>query len=589
MLGVALALGAPARGAEPPRATLLLAEDASGKLPAHVSATERTPIPWKKEGARSTAQLISKDGGVRVALSFEQPDGDAGERMVVEVAWLKQAWVHELAVELEVDGDQARVVGRDLRAQPTRAAILERFDPKWITVSRGAAPAQTVVIDDSLDAVQVRATGKTVLLRLDLDSADARPFVHDARCTSNWRAPNQHLGAPLRLRVPDEKAIARLRFYPGAARPLVKAHFPDGRRAALAWTDHADQTTARTLETLVNGFLAHHLAITKALFSHGTDRPQLEDPKVVQLADELAQFGSEVVPHSATPRADLRSVTQAALERFERWHTRTWIDHQPETNCEAFGDQGFHVGGKFGIADLLAAHQYQYVWAEDDAPPDDLNLLNPHRLERRAPTVWPIGRLDLGGPDSLWMFRTVWSFLEASRFYKLYGKDRLDKLEDERGLHVAHTYLETYHPKRTKFGLKNLIVPVDPKDLPGGAGPVKLDPRFDALLASLEERQERGTLWVPTLGALADRLRGVADVSVALRGDGSAVVHAPRELPGATFVVDADVSVDVGGHAPKGIRTEGAQTVFWDDLPAGDTVITLSRADGNVPFLSATP
>lgn len=579
-----MALGAHAWAGEP-RVTVLLAEDASGKLPPRVGAIERVPLAWKKDGGRATAQLIARDGAVRVTLTLDTPDGGAGERLVVEAAWSKKAWVHDLAVELELDGERASVVGRDLRPVAVRTAVLERFDPKWIAIARGAEPLQTVGIDDTIDAVQVRATGRSVVLRLELDSADARPFIHDARCTSNWHAPNRHMGTPLRLRVPDEKVVARLRLYPGGALPLAKAHFPDGRRAALSWTDHADQTTARTLEALVKGFRSHHLAITKALFSHGTDRPQLEDPKVVRLADELSNTGSEVVPHSATPKPDPRLVTQAALDRFERWHTRTWIDHQPETNCEAFGDQGYHVGGKFGIADLLAAHQYQYVWAEDDAPPDDLNLLLPRRLDKRAPTVWPIGRLDLGGPDGLWMFRTVWSFLEAGRFYKLYGKDRLDKLEEERGLHVAHTYLETYHPKRTRFGLKNLLIPADPKVAPGGPGPVKLDPRFDALLGALEERQERATLWVPTLGGLADRLRAVAGLSVTLQPDGSAIVHAPHELRGATFVVDADASVEINGRAPRGIRTEGRQTVFWTDLPAGDSVVTLRRPDGPVPFL----
>jgi hypothetical protein len=572
-----------------PRATVILAEDASGKLPPHVGPLERTPMTWKKEGARSTAQVISKDGAVKVSLTLDTPEGEAGQRLVVESVWTKKAWVHELSVELELDGERASVMGRDLRPQPAHLAYLERFDPKWITVTHKSG-AETVTIDDTIDAVQVLANGKTVTLRLDLDSADARPFLHDARCTANWKMPNQHLPTPVRLRVPDEKIIARLRFYDGQAVPLSKAHFPDGRRAAIAWTDHADQTTARTLEVLAKGFLSHHLMITKALFSHGTDRPQLEDPKVVKLADDLAAAGSEVVPHSATPKPDPRLVTQAALDKFERWHTRTWIDHQPETNCEAFGDQGYHVGGKFGIADLLAAHQYQYVWAEDDASPDELNLLLPTHIERRAPTVWPIGRLDLGGPDGLWMFRTVWSFLEASRFYRLYGPDRLNKLEDERGLHIAHTYLETYHPKKTKFGLKNLIIPAEPKGVPGGPGAVKLDPRFDALLAALELRQERGTLWVPTLGGLADRLRSVAEVTFTLLPDGTATLHSPRELPGATFVVDADTGVEINGHPPKGIRAEGKQTVFWEDLPAGDTTLKLIRPDATVPFLpQATP
>jgi hypothetical protein len=580
-----------------PRAALAVVEDASGRFPPHVSlgAVERAALPWSAAAAPATAHADTRDGALSITLTAARDDGEAGEKLAIEASWKKRAWVHELAVELELDADAATVVGRDLnpvKLGAGRIVWLERFDPKWITLLRAGRPLATVAVDDSVDAVQVRVGAHAVTLRIGLDSADARPFVHDARCTTNWRAPNQHLPSPLRLRLPDEKVIARLRIYPASsAAPLTlaKSHFPDGRRAALAWTDHADQSSARTLEALVHGFLAHHLAITKALFAHGSDRPQLEDPKVAQLADELAEAGSEVVPHSATPKPDLRNVTQAALERFERWHARTWIDHQPETNCEAFGDQGFHVGGKFGIADLLAAHAYQYVWAEDDAPPDDLNLLAPRHLDRRAPTVWPIGRLELGGPDGLWMFRTVWAFLEASRFYRLYSPERLDRLEAERGLHVAHTYLETYHPKRTRFGLKNLLVPAEANQLPGGPGAVKLDARFDALLAGLEERQARGTLWVPTLRELADRLRAIADVSVTLTADGSARLHTPREVPGATFVVDADVDIEIGGHAPKGERTEGRQTLFWDDLPAGETIVKLSRAGTPVPFAEPAP
>jgi hypothetical protein len=572
-----------------PRPTLVVTEDASGSSPVRLESPVRLPLTWKTDDAASVAQASTPDGALEVTLTKTQPEGDAGQLLTVEARWLKKAWVRQISVELVLDGDHATVVGRDLSpavpAPTGKVTWLERFDPKWITIKHGPIAIGSLLVDDTVDAVALRPTAKGVEVRLDLDSADARPFLHDARCTTNWRAPNQHLGTPTRLRVPDEKVTARVHLYPAGATPLVKARFPDGRRAALSWTDHADQTSARTLEALVHAFLAHHLAITKALFWHGTDRPQLEDPKVVKLADELAQAGSEVVPHSATPKPDPRNVTSQALDRFERWHTRTWIDHQPETNCEAFGDQGFHVGGKFGIADLLAAHGYQYVWAEDDAPPDDLNLLQPRHLDRRAPTVWPLGRLDLGGPDSLWMFRTVWSFLEATRFYRLYGPDRLDRLEKERGLHVAHTYLETYHPRRTTFGLRNLLVPAEPKGTPGGPGAVKLDPRFDSLLAALEERQTRGTLWVPTLGELGDRLRSVAEVTIDLAVDGSAVVHAQKALAGATFVVaHPDVTVEIGGHPPKGSRIEEGQTTFWDDLPAGDTTITLTRNGAAVAF-----
>jgi hypothetical protein len=368
-----------------------------------------------------------------------------------------------------------------------------------------------------------------------------------------------------------------------------KSHFPDGRRAALAITDHADQTSLVTLRALAYGrsdppasspptmgLVGHHIAITKALFAHGSDRPQLEDPAVAALADELHQAGSEIVPHSATPRRDDRTVTAAALDKFERWQARTWIDHQPETNCEAFGDEGYHSSGRFGIADLLAAHNYDYVWAEVDLDPGPLNLLRPDHLSARAPTVWPIGRLDAGGPGNLWMFRSQWAFLEAKHFYNMYSTVALDRLERERGIHVAHTYLETYHPHRTKFGLKNLLVPADGRGQSGGPGPVMLAPEFERLLATLAARQERGTLWIPTLALLADRLRAMAEVKLTLASDGRIRLETPHPLAGATFVIARpNARVTVNGELPAGERQDLGGTVIWLDLPAGESVMTI--------------
>jgi hypothetical protein len=410
--------------------------------------------------------------------------------------------------------------------------------------------------------------------------------VHDAACKGQWREPNAHIPVPARLFTVDEHVRARVQWIPDQAPMRAKATYPDGRRAALVITDHADQTTARTLAALVHGrsdrpsttmgLLAHHLAITKSLFAHGRDRRQLDDPRVVALADELYAAGSEIVPHSATPRRDERPVTVAALDLFARWHARTWIDHQPETNCEAFGDEGFRTNGRYAIADLLAAHGYTYVWAEVDLDPGPLNLLRPEHLGQPAPTVWPIGRLDLGGPANLWMYRSQWAFLPARQFYNMYSPAALDRLERERGLNIAHTYLENYHPARTKFGLKDLLVPVDRRDHPGGPGAVQLAPGFERLLSSLAARQERGTLWVPTLAALADRLRAVADVRLTIGADHRVLAETPVPVVGATFVLAAPAArVRINGEPPRGVRSEGGETVFWVDLPAGNSVITL--------------
>jgi hypothetical protein len=575
MLATALA-ALPARatnadGSGALAATLLV--DQGPNAEAHAAA--RVPLVLAACDAHLCAEADSPDGAVHARLGV-------GDEISVEVEWRQRAWVRRIAVELAFAGARATAIGRDLR--PIEAPLVRagRFDPKWVTLSDGT----TLVVDDQVDGVVVERTPRGTTVRVELEAAEARPFTRDARCTRNWHDPNRRLTLPARLKLPGERAAAHMVRLAGAPTPLVKSHFPDGRRAALVITDHADQSTLRTLTALAygrsdddharGGLIGHHLAITKALFAHGVERPQLEDPKVVALADALHEAGSEIVPHSATPRPDPRPVTDEALARFTRWAARTWIDHQPETNCEAFGDQGFVAGGRFGIADLLSAHGYQYVWAEDDLPAGDLNLLDPQHPAARAPTVWPIGRLSEGGPDGLWMFRTEWAFVEATNFYALYRPAALDRLERERGLHIAHTYLETYHPERTRFGLRTLLVPVNARRPRGAPGPVMLDPRLEALFAALEARVARGSLWVPTLGELADRLRASAAVKLRPVGDGRFVLYAPAPLKGATFVVERPgARVTLDGRAPRGLRTEGDQTVFWDDLPAGETRVEL--------------
>jgi hypothetical protein len=547
--------------------------------------TPRTvPVRWK---ADATAALTTPDGALDVAIKLAR--SDVGTiTLDIEGQWRRATWVHLAALELILPAEHVTLLGRDL--VPTAApplAYLERFDPKWIAVS-GKRGSYTLLVDDDVDGVVVRVQPGKVVVRVELESTEARPFLHDAQCKIDWRAPNAHLGLPARLRLVDEPVHTRLQWVPGTPTMLSKAHFPDGRHAALVVTDHADQTSLPTLRALAHGrsdapdtpltmgLVGHHIAITKALFAHGSDRPQLEDPAVVAIADELHRAGSEIVPHSATPRRDERTVTAAALDKFERWGARTWIDHQPETNCEAFGDEGYHSSGRFGIADLLAAHNYEYVWGEVDLEPGPLNLLRPDRLGLRAPTVWPVGRLDAGGPSSLWMFRTQWAFLEAKHFYNMYSAAALDRLERERGIHLAHTYLETYHPRHTKFGLKNLLVPVDPRAQPGGAGPVMLAPEFERLLAALAARQERGTLWIPTLALLADRLRAVAAVKITLASDGRVRIESAEQLAGATFVVARpNAHVLINGAVPAGQRQELGASVVWLDLPAGESVMTI--------------
>ena len=223
----------------------------------------------------------------------------------------------------------------------------------------------------------------------------------------------------------------------------------------------------------------------------GAGRPQLDDPAMASLTDRLHSAGWEISPHSATPQADDRDSTEEALRFFDQYDARTWIDHQPYTNCEALTNRGFQ-GGSEGIADLLERHRYRYAWSGIDVPPSpSLNLLTPQRLDQYAPVVYPSGRLATDTPGSLWLFSTMMTYIESSRFFALYKKKSLDQLEQERGLHIAHTYLEAFHPAGSKFAKRNLM---QAGKLPGEIVP---HPRLEQLLSQLKHRVDRGTLWVP--------------------------------------------------------------------------------------------
>jgi hypothetical protein len=588
-------------GAAALRPALLLDVRESAEAPERIA---RWPLPELPRCASSTrceknAHVLSPDGALELQITVK-----GSSELFVEAIWRRPVWAARVAVELSWPGDTAEVFGRDLRPISTNYAHLDRFDPKWITVRARGLPVRRLLVDDGVDGVEVANQPATqrVLVRLELFSAESRPFVHDARCAHNWRDKNRRVKMGARFFRAGDRLRAHVQLYDEAHDPVVKAHFPDGRRAALVITDHADQSTKATLTALAfgrsdatasaprGGLFGHHLSITKALFAHGGKRPQLEGGAMKELASLLSRAGWEIVPHSATPLRDDRGLTEQALKLFSRFSARSWIDHQPETNCEAFNDEGYRTQGRFGIADLLGSHGYQYIWAEGDAPAGELNLLHPARIAEPAATIWPLGRLEPDGPGTFWLFRSTWAFLEATRFYASLSRSKLDALEQERGLAILHTYLETLHPRNTRFGRRNLLVTLNAH---GRAPVVALDRRFEQLLAALESRVERGTLWMPTIGTLADRLRALSDVTFSFEGTHAVLVHSASAIEGATFAAPGHLSPTLKGmpnqtlavQTPKGIRYEDGLTWFWFDLPAGDSTIQLGSpsADSTSP------
>lgn len=628
-----------------------------GAEPSGAPAIRFLPLTsWRSDQGELVAEMVAPPAELKVVVRVRaESEGQYGVRIETRAA--QPTWLNLLSLELEVAATTAMVAGRDMRPRKLdRGAALSGLDPKWATVQAGAGnDPWTVVVDDDADGLRVvREPGKPgkLVLQVDLMSTEARPFTRFVACTNNWRAPNQRAPLPTRLLQEGEALSAYVTIYAGAAVPLYKARFPEGRSAAVVITDHADQTAAPTLRALAGGtsdlsspkwgkggLLGAGLPITKALWlssgepapaplmpeppsraasasqvstparppkpgdkpsdkpgAHpsrtlmtfrqrydrpqvdptGGGRPQLDDPEVAELAQRLFKVGWEVSPHSATPQADGRERTVEALEFFSRFRSRTWIDHQPYTNCEALVNRGYQKG-PYGIVDLLLQHGYGYAWSGIDiAPSPTLNLLNQRRPDRYAPVLWPAGRLSAGTPSGLWLFASMMTYIDSAKFFSLYKKKSLDQLERERGLHIAHTYLEAFHPPGSMFQKRNLMVPGK------RSGEVLVHPKLEELFQALKARVRRGTLWVPTLHELGDYSRALSGVTVRLQPDGSATLRAEQALAGATFVVPRPkLRVLIDGKAPRGLRHGRGETSFFTDLPEGRPVrVTLTDESG---------
>jgi hypothetical protein len=483
-----------------------------------------------------------------------------------------------ISVRLHFVAKSLAVMGRDERVTKAARVVLERFDPKWI-----ALDGRTLIVDDDVDAVTAGRDPRGVVVELVLMAAADRPFGHLPRVGQHWRDIKGRVPVPDRWLEPSDRLVGSGELLLGETTPLALSPWPAGRPAAFVITDHADQSSPPTFRALLTGasdgdlehtnagLLGHHVPITKALFQrgtlpHGGERPQLEDPEFVRLAELAHAAGMELAPHSPTPVTDDRGSVDRTLTWFGEHGSHVWIDHQPQTNREGFNQLGWHQGT--GIADLLEAHAFRDVWDLTEWSGEGLDERDPRHLDRTAPTVWPLGRLEAAGPSTLWMFRSTWAFIPTAKFFARYDEKALDRLEREHGLHIAHTYLETLHPPRTFFGRRNLM-------LRDRDGRVRLDPRFDALLANLEQRGERGTLWLTTMGALGDRLRALTTVRLRVDEQGMPMITRPAGLEGLTLL---SLEAMPAGDAIEGHNEVGVEKRAWLRTCASECTDTLSTS-----------
>jgi len=551
--------------------------------------------PWQvkqRAGARFLVQCSAGAGPLRYRLELE------GEPGVLELRLRSEA-VQTTGVRVEVlrlqsgPSLEAAVVDRGLHWTTLRGpAFAGLLDAQRFRLGRDAAQL-TVTGGPGLQGLWLRplAEGRSSL-ELELDHEANHPFRPLLACTRRSRAV-KHGSLDLTLRPAGSvRQLSAWLLLGDVSLPLV-ARFPRGAQAALTLTDHADQSTAAKLEALAfgatgavaagrlgpayPGLVNRGLSYTKSVFVRRVPgyAEQLDGDTYRALVDRLQKSGVELGLHSVSGGLDRRERLRRLLPTFRAVSSgKTWIDHQPATNCEALSNQGWDPRSRYHSLDLLVEAGLRHFWSGEDipAPRSSLNLLWPERAGRPRPLLYPFAlRAATTRGEELWLFASSPFFLDRVEVVDALREEALVRLEREHGLFIGHVYLDTFQRPGGRFARRSLLQFGD------GPGRYRLRPEVDAAFQRLAAHQAGGRLWVCGVDALVEFLSGRA--AVELRpgqrpGELLLVSHAPRPLHGLTLRLPSGVvgRVSVDGSPPLGERQiEGGQRQIWFDLGANAT------------------
>lgn len=565
-------------GIQPVDLRLELRTGAGALAPALAWSTRRDGV---LEGAARTAEV---DATVRVA-----PGEGGATRLEVVLRWRAPASLERAALVVSWPG-APRALGRDLGFVPLRGPLRAGRGTPVLAAAGGVLLAG----GPGLLGARLEPAAGGLRAALLLDDAEERPFSTYETCLErlpdggeaqpiSWAALEVRRAVRGVARWPGDEDLARATLYPfseaAPLRPVVVERWPAGARAAFVLTDHADRTDADALRAVLwgssdpraqggvgAGLLGRGLRVTRTFFVHAR-QGALDDPDVRLLAADLAAAGSEVALHSVTPERDDRAVVKAGLATAAAWRPRTWIDHQPYTNCEAVSSRGAGVEGPYGVRDLLVEGGISWLWAAGDVDGRGgtrlVNQLGGDPAEAR-PAIFPLPQ-----DGRLWVFRSSMFHAAPGELAAALADPELARLEAERGLFVAHTYLGP-SPRTTRSAdqLSRLLV-VE------GRGGLAIHPALDAALARVAARVRAGRIASLAWAEAGDRLRALGDVEVTYRSDGSAEVHNRGADPIAALTVSlpaAGLEVALEGAALLGREDEGADARLWFDLGPGEKV-----------------
>lgn len=439
--------------------------------------------------------------------------------------------------------------------EPGNRAHQDPWSPHAVRLGDGPA-ALTVPGFDTFPSIEIeRFAADDTRVRFELDHAANHPHLSYA-CEPARKPKVSRFGfawdpdaaQPARtelsalVRKKGDVRTFTFRFVTGTPKDFFwKAREPAPYRSTMVFTDHADQALYERFRAVLygdsdparaasGGFLGHRIPLTKALFTRNDGGSlQLARADYLAMAKEAAARGVvEFGPHTATSNRDTREQTAAGLTVFATLGATTWIDHSPLTNCEAVGNQGWNPQSPYYVLDLLKRFGYRALWSPIDVAggEEHLNMMRPEEPSFRRTLLFENARVAPG----FWLFATHRVFDLFEKIQALFGRANLDRFVADRGVLVAHTYLD-FHRPASGYNERSWLVA-------RGARRYSLKPEANALLAELARRRDANEIWIPTVRDFVDHLAAVRDVSLDADANGNVIVEnrSGRDLPGFQLV-----------------------------------------------------
>lgn len=549
---------------------LVLVENTDDKKNAHEkTSSEAEAIPGRlKQKRRGRWKLMGekefKTAKIRLVISGEP--GSSVIRLVTQIKYLKSTFVQHERIEMHFPCSEMTYLDRSESLTSLSATTkstkhhIDRWTHKLVNIRDGkklwalvsAPDLSGITLEAERNKTESSATGnKTKQTKenrtnckivLEHDDVRNHPVLYATRCKRRWYPPSKRRLRSRRFRRKGEKITRQAFFHLGKIRETHKSRLPNGFAAAVSFADHADQSAPGPLRALLlgrsdatfskpaGGFIGNGLHFTKTLFNENSPKPQMQHPRVRAIVKKGKAKGIEFGPHSATPDRDNRKTTERALKTFAKWGS-TWIDHQPDTNCEAYSCRGWDPSSRFFIADLLAKHGFVYVWSGNDIKLSrgKLNMLKPHKRQTRASFFFPF-HVSTKHRGILWLFRSAWFYLSPKDFSQRLSSSNLNRLAEKRGIFIAHTYLDAHHGPRHRRHRLALI-------RRHKRGHWYLHPSAEDALKRLSGAQQKNKIWVPSMKELGDHLSCWNNITLYPLNKNTLFLQNPEEcpVPGFTF------------------------------------------------------